>query len=120
MTSGNTSDTFPFSPYEPSSVVNATLAAIRLASSAPNIRSPVEAPSTASIRQPRVRKASASMNNGAEPYPPPTRTQFAGSRGSAKGRPSGPTTSIGSYDRWRDSHAVPLPVTEKMNSTVPP
>ena len=117
---GSTSVTRPFSPSVPSSVVIETCVEMRLASSAPNSRPSVAAPSTKSTRQPRPRSCSASVNSGALPYPPPTRVAVTGSRGRANGRPSGPTTSTGSCARRPASQAVPFPWTEKTISTVPP
>ena len=54
-------------PAEPSSVVTVTPSAQRAASTTPNSRSSLAAPSTISTRQPRSRSGSASQNSGALP-----------------------------------------------------
>ena len=93
---------------------------MRLASSWPNSRSALPAPSTTSTRHPRSRSADASGSSGALPYPPPTSAAFTAVLGSRNGRPSGPTTSSSSPCLRRLSHWVPLPWAAKTNSTVPP
>src|SRR5680860_303428 len=57
MTSGRTSDTQPFTPIDPSSVVTVTASAARRASTTPNSRSSVAAPRIISTWQPRSRSA---------------------------------------------------------------
>ena len=57
----------------------------------------MDAPKIKSTRHPRAVKASANVNKGAAPYPPPTRTQGTGSFGRLNGLPKGPTKLIGSF-----------------------
>ena len=101
-------------------MVTSRLSLIRFASSTPNSRSDVAAPSTVCTAHPRARRPSASAASGAAPYPPPTRTQDTGSRGSANGLPRGPIASTTSPGRRSASHAVPAPCTASTISTVPP
>ena len=57
----------------------------------------MDAPKMKSTRQPLAVKASAKVNSGAAPYPPPTKTQGTGSLGKLNGLPNGPTKLIGSF-----------------------
>ena len=92
----------------------------RRASSAPNRWASSAAAEEQVTAQPRSRSRSASGNSGAAAYPSPTRTQRAGSFGSANGRPSGPVTSTGVRPASAASQRVPGPPGSTTSSSVAP